>query len=241
MIKVDHDDVWEWYHHLENAKNMGLSKADYCNRYGLNKIKFGNIKYIFNYCNSASPERFKKMMEFVDKRDSSDSSDLSLSDFCKANRIKKDDFYTACKHREYKYSVLKRIAENHPVPELKEPELKIEALSAPVGLLSKKKLYEKESAPQAEEQPEVVEEKPLTFIALNTNPGASSAVNPKDGQVGEGAWSDAAIPASVHIEPEIHLKGNRIELTFTKTVRLTATPDTPHQKLLDIITLLKDL
>lgn len=219
MIKVDHDDVWEWYHHLENAKNMGLSKADYCNRYGLNKIKFGNIKYIFNYCNSASPERFKKMMEFVDKRD---SSDLNLSDFCKANRIKKDDFYTACKHREYKYSVLKRIAENHPVPELKEPELKIEA-------------------PQAEEEPEVVEEKPLTFIALNTNPGASSAVDPKAGQVGEGAWSDAAIPANVHIEPEIHLKGNRIELTFTKTVRLTATPDTPHQKLLDIITLLKDL
>lgn len=317
-MKIDEDEVWLWYHHLENVKATGLAKGEYCDLYGLNKIRYGNFKYILNYCKDTSPERYKVMMAAAIEWEKLKGT-MTMKEFCKPRRIKKDDLYVAMKHQEVKYIILKRIADKVDPPNLGQPapmEIEEEVPVAaemlsddPIGhkdviekwremrdkpglslsdFISQRKLAElpepepepevpnDEPEPEAEpseepveaieaveaEEPEEVEaveaprrgrkpksleeyqqdvdqpKEPMKFFTIA--PPVSQTIDDGIGRIGESNWSKSLAP-NIHPEPEIQLKGNRIELTFTKTVRLSAAPDTPQAQLIDIITLLKDL
>lgn len=322
-LRIDVEDVWLYYHHIENMKKLGLGKGDYCARYGLDPNKFGNMKYAILYCKEGSRARYDRMIKLIDEFDMVDA-DVTIAEFCRKHRLKKSDFYTAQRHREFTWLILKRIAEGHPPPELLEagvdinladpklanqviaitddlriehpPVVDPETLDEPTlfddfehlatddppetpvfidepedigkltlslsDFISKRKLSEptpevhfdeadefdrlsrEYDEPSEEEEqvpakrgrkPKVLEsedisdpKEPMKFFALNS---PIPLDHPKEGEQAQ------ILPA----EPEVQLKGNRIELTFTKTVRLTAAPDTPHDKLLSIINLLKDL
>jgi len=366
-LRFDEDEVWLYYHHVENYKKLKMIKGAYCDKFGLNKVKFGNMKYVIGYCKAKSLSRYRRMMALLDEFDKA-VDDITVKDFCKSHRVSTDDFYVASRHREFTWIILKRVAENYPAPELIEvvplqpevdvnladpelatqevmvPDMGIEpielvgiaddpALARKRGLFEMISIVEEPESHEIQPNPEVIPEEitrepiinpekldeiavfdpfehlavdeevvkpkftlsdfiskrklsenltpdepintdseldessdeevvppakrsrkpkalefdvadephqPMKFFALNT-PQVSKTVDDGIGRIGEGSWSDRAPAPNVHSEPEIQLKGNRIELTFTKTVRLTAAPDTPQAQLLDIINLLKDL
>lgn len=327
-MKIDPDDIWLWYHHLENASKLNMNRGEYCSRYGLDPKRYGNVRYNMRYCKEANPKRYAKMMEFCEEFDKVKGT-IPMGQFCKSHRIKKDDLYVAIRHREYTWIILDRIAKNHPVPELKEVEKPVPEVERPPAveepqtldeptvfetfdnlatdspvetpvfvdeppkaddIIAPKEVIEKwremrekpkltlsdfiSKAKLAEEVPEVhfdeaeeferlsreydepsYEETPIPAKRGRKSKVLDSEDIPEEKEPMKFFTLQTPAPLTMHAEglpsiteelkpeplPEVIVKGNLIELTFTKTVRFTAAPDTPHDKLLDIINLLKDL
>ena len=269
-ISNDDDDIWFWHCHIANQSITEGLKIQYCRERGLDPKKFSNMKYLINYCSKTSPLRHSKMMKFVESFNNGDISPvdfvkkhkLNKSDFATARRhYELQKVIAKCISERRPVPDLNTTVPNPFLSEEEEDLSQQEvAITDDYALGRKRELLDKISIPGdgiqtmsefieaadsiKHEEPKVQfspppseEPEPFRFVSVNPHLKGKLVSEP---------WSDKPleIAPSVPTTPEdssIVIKGDRIEFTFTKSVRVAIPQDLSQEKLTNLITLLKDL
>ena len=125
-LKLSDDDIWFWYSAIIEQQEGELSSPTYCKERFLDYKKFTNMRYRMFYIEHARPDEYNFLVKMGREHM---SNPVSISEFCKKNKIDRTKLSEIKTHLLYKEAIERlkiergsKEAETMNFVQLKSPE-----------------------------------------------------------------------------------------------------------------------